>query len=227
MQAQLTEGSVAYGAMARWLHWVIAALIVVMYGLGFSATAWPMQTGSDFAVKAALFSAHKTLGIVVLALALIRIGWAMATRAPAPLAAHPPALRWLSGTVHWALYMALLLVPLTGWLHHVSSEGFAPIWWPLGQTLPFVPRDADLSALFGNLHHVANKLLAVLVAAHVGGALLHHLRDRDVTLLRMLRGKVPPAPTPPPPRGVGRAQPGHARGGVGGGLGLLLAPART
>ncbi|MCC5988595.1 MAG: cytochrome b/b6 domain-containing protein [Pararhodobacter sp.] len=225
MVAEQNEGSVApvaYDAVSRTLHWSVAALVIGMYVLGFGAVAWPMETGTDFAVKATLFSAHKTLGIVVLVLAVVRIGWALSTTAPAPLAQHPRALRWMAGTVHWALYVALLAVPLTGWLHHVSSEGFAPIWWPFGQSVSFVPRDAALSATFGNMHYVANKLLAVLVIGHVGGALLHHLRDRDVTLLRMLRGRVPPAPTAARPGIASRALPAMGLWAVALSLGLLL-----
>lgn len=225
MVAEHSEGSAApaaYGAVSRSLHWGVAGLIAAMYILGLSAAAWPMETGTDFAVKAALFSAHKTLGVGVLVLAVVRIGWAIATRAPAPLAGHPPALRWLSGTVHWALYLALLAVPLTGWLHHVSSEGFAPIWWPFGQTMSLVPRDPDLSAIFGNLHHVANRLLAALVVAHIGGALLHHVRDRDVTLLRMLRSSVPAVPTAKRPGIAARALPALGLWALVLSLGLLL-----
>lgn len=187
----------SYDLPARMLHWLTAGAILMLFGLGIAASNWPMDTGEAFAVKSTLFSAHKTLGITTLVLAVLRILWALVSPHPQPLASHGAGVRRLSGIVHWALYVALLLVPLTGWLHHASSVGFAPIWWPLGQTLPLLPQDPGLSAAFGAMHWLATKILAILVFAHIGGALLHHWRDRDVTLLRMTRAAAPAAATAP------------------------------
>ncbi|MFN3643527.1 MAG: cytochrome b/b6 domain-containing protein [Gemmobacter sp.] len=200
----------AYGAVSRALHWAVAVLILVMMALGLAAKAWPLDTGAAFAVKAALFSTHKTLGMVVLLLALVRIGWAMRAPAPAPLASHPAAQRWIAGVVHWALYAALVLVPLSGWLHHATSAGFAPIWWPFPQTLAPLPQDPALSAVFGAMHGLATKVLGLLALAHVAGALLHHWRDGDDTLRRMTGGPVRDAPTAAKGSLAGRALPALA-----------------
>ncbi len=117
-----------------------------------------------------------------------RILWALTQTKPAPLHPDRKAETWLAAFVHWLLYGSLALVPLTGWIHHASSEGFAPILWPFGQSLPLVPKDEALSAMFAGLHAVTKWVLVGAIGLHVAGALKHHLIDRDGTLRRMLPG---------------------------------------
>ncbi|WP_236638362.1 YceI family protein [Mangrovicoccus ximenensis] len=103
----------------------------------------------------------------------------------------------------------MLLAPLSGWIGHAATEGFAPIWWPFGQSLPFVPKNPDLAAMSESLHAVFVWVLLGAVALHVAGALKHHLIDRDGTLRRMLPGRgnetVPPARHSPAPAAAAAA----------------------
>jgi len=91
--------------------------------------------------------------------------------------------------VHWLLYGSLVLVPLTGWIHHASTAGFAPIWWPFGQNLPLVPKSEALAGFTAGLHIVLERVLAASILLHIAGALKHHFIDKDDTLRRMLPGK--------------------------------------
>ena len=86
-------------------------------------------------------------------------------------------------------------MPLTGWIHHAATTGFAPIWWPFGQSLPFVPKDPSIAELSATLHYVLQWVLIGAIVLHVAGALKHHLLDRDATLRRMLPGYAPGLPT--------------------------------
>jgi cytochrome b561/polyisoprenoid-binding protein YceI len=179
-----------FDGTTRAFHWTTAILIVTAFGLGLVANAWPYDTADQLAVKAWLFSAHKTLGVAIFFVSLARIGWALTHRHPPPL--HPDRrLETLAAaTVHWALYISLVAVPLTGWIHHAATTGFAPIWWPFGQTLPFIAQDARIEHAASTLHLAFTKLLAAAIALHVAGALKHHLIDRDDTLRRMLPGRL-------------------------------------
>ena len=109
----------------------------------------------------------------------------------------------MAGTVHWLLYGAMLITPLSGWVHHAATSGFAPIWWPLGQTLFFVPQSAVVADAASTVHFLASRVLIISILLHVAGALKHHLIDKDDTLRRML--PLAKATTTPSP-----AQPGHA-----------------
>ncbi|MGY6633730.1 MAG: cytochrome b/b6 domain-containing protein [Alkalilacustris sp.] len=207
-----------YGSVARSLHWLTALLILTAFPLGLIANAWPWETSSQLAVKATLFSLHKTLGLAAFLVAVVRIGWAVAQ--PRPAALHPDRRieTALAGVVHWMLYVALVAVPLSGWVHHAATTGFAPIWWPFGQGLPFVPVDAGVAAAAAAMHWLFTKILALALVLHVVGALKHLLLDRDATLLRMWRGT-------PADAGAGPAASGHGWAPAGVAVALWAAAA--
>jgi polyisoprenoid-binding protein YceI len=130
--------------------------------------------------------------------ALGRIIWALSQPKPGLLHPDRKIESLAAETVHWLLYGSLLLVPLSGWIHHAATTGFAPIWWPFGQSLPFVPKSDSIAATFSGLHIVFERVLAASILLHVAGALKHHFIDKDATLRRMLPGTphviVPDAP---------------------------------
>lgn len=194
----------SYGSVAKTFHWLTMLLIFTVIPVGLIAHNMSKDilnpdiasTSQDFTRTFLLFSLHKTLGVTIFFVALFRILWAFTQPKPGLLNAdnRPEAL--LAETIHWLLYGSLLLVPLTGWIHHAATSGFAPIRWPFGQSLPFVPKDAAISATFAGLHLMLIWVLALAILLHVAGALKHHVIDRDSTLRRMLPGT---ADTPQPP----------------------------
>ncbi|MBS1303604.1 cytochrome b/b6 domain-containing protein [Loktanella sp. SALINAS62] len=180
----------AYGAVTKSFHWITAALILAIIPLGLVAADWPADTDAALSIKTTLFSIHKTLGVTVFFVALLRIVWALGQQKPGPMHPERKSETLLAEIVHWVLYGSLVAAPLTGWLHHAASTGFAPIWWPFGQSLPFVPKDPDVAHLFGGMHWVLTKVMVAAVVLHVAGALKHHLIDKDATLRRMWFGTV-------------------------------------
>lgn len=189
MPVQNTPNS--FGLAARTFHWLTALLILSAIPLGIIAN--DMATGPEtIAAKAQLFSLHKTLGIAAFLLGLARILWAASQ--PRPVALHPQRrVETLAAElVHWLLYLSLMIVPLSGWIHHAAVEGFAPILWPFGQGLPFVPKSEAVAVLAGGLHWLFTKLLIASILLHIAGALKHHFLDRDATLARMTHGAVAP-----------------------------------
>ncbi|MCR9126064.1 MAG: cytochrome b/b6 domain-containing protein [Rhodobacteraceae bacterium] len=185
-----------YGSVAKTFHWLTALLIITVIPLGIVANDMPYDTGEQLARKARLFSIHKTVGVALFFVALARILWALSQPRPALLNGDRRAEAALAATVHWLLYGSLLLVPLSGWIHHSATTGFAPIWWPFGQALPFVPQDETVAAVSAGLHLVLERVLVLAILLHVAGALKHHFVDRDFTLRRMLPfgGPAPAAP---------------------------------
>lgn len=178
----------SYGSIAKTFHWLTALLIITLIALGIIANDMAYDTSEQLALKAWLFSMHKTLGLTVFFVALARIAWAL--EQPKPNSLHPErrAENWLAETIHWLLYGSLVLVPLTGWIHHAATTGFAPIWWPFGQGLPFVDKSENTAALFAGLHIIFERVLAASILLHVAGALKHHFIDKDATLRRMWIG---------------------------------------
>ncbi|TNJ46710.1 cytochrome b/b6 domain-containing protein [Phaeobacter sp. B1627] len=187
----------SYGAVAKSFHWLTALLILTAFPLGYFAheTAHHIQSpefdGAQSTIDRAilLFSLHKTIGVAVFFTALLRILWALTQEKPGLLHPDRKLESWAAETAHWVLYGSMVIVPLSGWIHHAAAAGFAPIWWPFGQNLPLVPKSDFISELFATIHYFAMVLLALTLIAHVAGALKHHVIDKDSTLLRMLPGQ--------------------------------------
>ena len=178
----------SFGSVTRTFHWLTALLILTAIPLGLIANDMAYDTAEALARKAQMFSYHKTLGVAAFAVALLRLLWALTQRHPAPLHPGRRLETMLAGAVHWLLYVSLLAVPLSGWVGHAATSGFAPILWPLGQDMPLVPKSEAVAQIAGALHWVFTKLLIVSILLHIAGALKHHLIDRDATLHRMVSG---------------------------------------
>ncbi|MEW9918544.1 cytochrome b/b6 domain-containing protein [Marimonas sp. MJW-29] len=199
----LSNTSSHYGGVTKTFHWLTALLILTLIPLGWYAEELPYQTDAELARKAWLFSLHKTLGVTAFFVAVLRILWALTQPKPGLLNAERKLESLAAEVVHWLLYAALVIVPLSGWISHAAAEGFAPIWWPLGQGLPLVPKSVAVEHVFSGIHGIATKVLIAAILLHIAGALKHHLIDRDPTLRRMLPGRPTVAPLP--------AQPAHTK----------------
>ncbi|SDC90886.1 cytochrome b/b6 domain-containing protein [Ruegeria marina] len=201
---QLSNTDRRYGGVTKTFHWLTALLILTVIPVGWVANDLAHEvtdptissTEADIARAAWLFSLHKTLGVCIFFVAVARILWAVTQTRPGLLNAHKRAEALAAETVHWLLYGSLVMVPLSGWIHHAATEGFAPIWWPFGQSLPLVPRTPALAELTAGLHQVLQWVLVISLALHVAGALKHHFVDRDQTLRRMLPGRDTPSQPP-------------------------------
>ena len=183
----MAEPSDRYSTVSLVLHWGIAALVVAQVLLIATADAAPEGQGGQWVAL------HKSIGLSILLLTLARIGWRIANPAIPLPDAMPTWQRRLARANHVLFYVVLIALPLGGWA--ASSAGGREIaWfglfnWPL---LP-LPQDRELAGTFMDMHRAGVKLLYVLIALHVIGALKHHFRDRDNILRRMLPF-LPPRP---------------------------------
>ena len=184
----ISNTTASYGRVARFFHWSIALLVLIDIALGLIGKFTP-RTGETVAFLKLLYSAHKTIGATVLALAVLRVIWAIWQPRPVPLHPERRLETFAAETAHWVLYAAIFVLPLSGWVIHSAEVGFAPIWWPFPQDLPFIPKSEHLAASAATVHWIAGIVLAAMVAAHIGGALKHALIDRDGTLGRMWSGR--------------------------------------
>ncbi len=178
-----------YSRTAVVLHWLIAVLIVANVALGLSADSLP-----DDWVRPVI-DAHKSTGITVLGLVLLRILWRIGHRPPPLPRRYPRWERIGAHAAHGVLYALMLLLPLSGWLHDsawkdaathpMTLYGLVP--WP---RIGFVERiepatKESLHDLFGSFHTAFGYVLYGLLALHVAGALKHQWLDREPELQRM------------------------------------------
>jgi cytochrome b561 len=178
--AHLDIANESYGIIARALHWLVAVFVLVQFGLGLYAASLPVSLA-----RLQWLSRHKSLGLAILALMILRLGWRSMNRPP-PLPDRMP--RWerrAAVTTHWLLYLLLIVAPLTGWLH-ASTAGLSVNWFGVVEIPDLLPKNPELSELFKQTHRFCVALLALLLVGHVGAALRHAFLLRDGVLQRML-----------------------------------------
>jgi cytochrome b561 len=171
----------AYGSLAKFLHWSIVVLIIVQWFLVEAAE----EAGEGSAERSALMGWHLSFGMLVLLLALARIGWkAWNAGHPAPLG-QVAWQRKAAAAGHGILYLLILLQPLTGWLM-VSAAGYPVGFFGALEIPALTGENHDLHETLEEVHEVLFNVLVVVAVVHVAAALYHHLLLKDDTLRRML-----------------------------------------
>lgn len=180
----------AFGRVTRALHWIMAAGILATLALG----AWIARMEPGLA-NLWLYGLHKTMGVSLLGLTLLRLAWHRVRPPPGPLPGPPAWQMALARATHRALYLLMLAVPLSGWAY-ASATGLDVLVFGRIVLPPVAPVSAGWEDGLHLLHRVLTRALLALVALHVAGALKRSLVDRDGTLARMIRGRAgPPAET--------------------------------
>jgi cytochrome b561 len=172
-----------WGAVAQLLHWSIVILMATQVTLGL--TLKTLRPGPTFF---AIINTHKSIGITILALALIRLLWRWANPVPALPGNLKPYERVLARVTHIGLYVIIFAMPLTGWIGS-SAHGFTVKWFGLFAVPNLVSKDLPLSGLMGGLHTALAIAFGFIVALHIVAAFRHHFVLRDGTLRRMLPGE--------------------------------------
>lgn len=171
-----------YTRTAVALHWLVAVLVIGQFAWGWWMQEIPKQPPG---MRADAFNLHKSVGLVLLALMLVRLGWRIAHPAP-PLPAMPAWEARLAKATHVVLYVALMAMPVSGYLGSVFS-GF-PVKW-FGQTLPaWGWKDPVIKDWMSAVHLTTSWILLGASVLHVAGALKHALA-RDGVMARMAFGR--------------------------------------
>lgn len=171
------------------LHWIVALAMIAMLALGIY-----MEETEAFA----LYPVHKSIGVIVLVVALIRVFWRLSNRWPSALSDDGALLHFVARLVHWILILGTLLMPISGMvMSGVGGHGVAVFGMELiaanpdpANPMEVIPHNEALAGFAHSVHgFVANLLIAVLLL-HVVGAIKHHMVNKDGTLRRMLGKRV-------------------------------------
>lgn len=169
-----------YGAVAILLHWLIALLVISLLALGLYMAGLAISPQ-----KLKLYGWHKEWGILVLGLVILRILWRWLNLVPLLPATLPGWQKWAAHAVHWAFYVFLFAMPLTGWL--MSSASDLPVSFFGWLTLPdLIGPNKQFAALLRDLHEWLGYGLIATICLHTGAALQHHFINKDDILRRML-----------------------------------------
>jgi len=168
-----------YNLTAQLFHWSIAALILGLIVLGFY-----MDSMERSPFKFELYGYHKALGILVLVMAVMRIIWKHVSERPSPLSHHKNWEKCLSKTIHIVLYLAMIAMPLSGWVMS-SAGGYGVSFFGLFDVPAIVDKNKELGRIAYQIHGVLPYIVMGCVGLHILGALKHHVLDQDETLRRM------------------------------------------
>jgi cytochrome b561 len=175
-----------YDAVAVILHWVMALGVFALIGVGLAMKHIDLPKLRVFQ----LYQLHKSIGVVILLLAAVRLAWRLTHRAP-PLPAAMPALeRKAAPAGHVLLYLFLLGLPLSGWALASASPLNIPtvifgLWsWPHIPFLADLPDKAPVAAALKLVHAYGAYALIAVLLGHIGAALRHAVKG-DVPLSRM------------------------------------------
>lgn len=169
-----------YGAVAQGFHWLIAALIVTQFTLAYLADDLPIGIH-----KLALLARHKSFGMTVLMLALLRLLWRLKNPPPELPSGMRPLERMLARVTHIAFYVLLFAMPMTGWLMS-SAKNYSVSWFGLFTWPNLITKNETAFDLLRSTHHILSDVLFVIAVLHILAALKHHFWHKDDVLLRML-----------------------------------------
>jgi cytochrome b561 len=169
-----------YPATSKWLHWLVAACVLTT-----APVAIAMTRVGEGATQDTLYTFHKSLGVLILILVILRLINRLIAGAPAP---EPGIERWqkaASSATHGLLYLLLVAMPIVGYVAN-SLYGAPTPFFGVFDLPPIVAENQPLSEKLFTLHRWSGMLLIVLVLMHIGAALFHHVIRGDNVLRRML-----------------------------------------
>src|SRR5689334_1216825 len=157
-----------YGSIAKSLHWLVFALVLAQFMI-----AWSMPKIKRGVVPETLINLHLSVGMLIMAVVLIRLTWRRAHPVAPAVEGIPRWQQNLAAATHWVLYGLLLVLPILGWAA-ASSRGWTIRIFDL-LTLPhLVPTDARIGFLAGDIHVALSWVLLGLIGLHVLAGLYHY-----------------------------------------------------
>ena len=169
----------AWPKLTQFFHWLVVVLLVIAATLGFLANELDLSPA-----KLKLFVTHKSLGLSVLLVMLLRITWRIFSSGPRPVEGLSPMQQKLADVGHASIYAVAILLPLSGWLL-TSAANFPFRWFGLFEVPLIWPADSSVKDTALGAHKFLFIALAALVSGHIAMAIRHHVLGLTV-LSRML-----------------------------------------
>jgi len=172
-----------YSKGAIILHWVMAVMIIGNLAGGLLHDLVPNDAGQ----RTAVMGLHKSFGLTIIALALLRIGWRLANPPPALPHYFTSGERLLAGATHIAFYLAMLALPFSGWV--MADRNDRPLSYFGLTDVPKLGVGKPVAEQAGEVHELLGWMMLALLALHVLALIKHYVLDRDNLLIRMGLGK--------------------------------------
>lgn len=173
-----------WGWPARTLHWVIALMILMQFGLGIWMDEVPPRSERSF-----YYGIHASIGISILALMVLRLAWRLTNQVPAEPAGMPDWQKLVARLAHWLLYAVTFATVLAGWMLAGSHDTPVDVkMFGLIDMPQLVAAGSPLHEPLGEVHEFLAFTLIALVGVHTSAALWYHFGRHDDVLMRMVSG---------------------------------------
>ena len=172
----------SYGLVSRANHWISAALFIALIALGIYMHELPKSPE-----KFELYDLHKSLGIGLFVLMMLRLIWLKISPNPEQIS-HTKFERILGHAVKGILYLAMILLPISGWIMS-NSGGHEVAFFDFFVLPQIVGENETIHQISEAIHGTAGPLMIIIVLLHIAGAFKHHFVYKDETLKRMLGKK--------------------------------------
>lgn len=168
-----------YHSLFKGIHWITALIVLGLLSVGF------IMTSMEFSpLKLNIYMLHKSFGMTVLGLVIIRIIWRIFVKSPKSLDTHAKWEKYLSKLIHFLLYYGLIAMPMSGWA--MSSAAEYPVnLFGLFDFPAITPKDEETYTFLKFVHETGAYALICAIGLHFLGAAKHHIIDKDITLTRM------------------------------------------
>ena len=194
------SNSTRYTKTAVFLHWLIAIGIFAMFALGWYMSDLPKEAPKQMAYdlfdwgiytwqlteevspRSFYFNLHKSIGISIFALIIIRLLWRFTHKPPALLSSYKAIERKLATYAHYLLYVLMLALPFSGLKTAIYSK-YGVKWF--GMNFIAGVDDKMVRDFYKEAHEIVGIIILVIIAIHILGALKHKFIDKDETLKRM------------------------------------------
>ncbi|MFT5611911.1 MAG: cytochrome b561/polyisoprenoid-binding protein YceI [Arenicella sp.] len=171
-----------YSQISQLLHWSMAGLIIGQFIL--AKLAERAELNDAVVQQLGLLANHKSIGMTILMLAMMRLLWRLLNPPPALPKSMPVWQLSASAWTHRLMYVLLFFIPVSGWLMS-SATAYSVSWFNLFAFPDLVAADKGLAGILREAHEISTKLLFIIVVFHVLAAFKHHYIDKDEILLRM------------------------------------------
>ncbi|MBH02629.1 MAG: hypothetical protein CMP08_08645 [Xanthomonadales bacterium] len=192
----MKDSTTHYGLVSRFLHWLLALLIIAQFSLVFVFTWIVPEHGGEHhhhehqaaSLHETVMMLHKSVGVLILLFGLILIAWRLTQPKPS-LQSDPAWQRMLARVVHVVIYMIVIAQPIFGILM-VTSHGQSIPFFGLFSIPAFITLGEQVGATLGTLHAFTGWwLVLIALGVHIAGSLYHHFVRKDDVLTRMWRGR--------------------------------------
>lgn len=173
----LKNSATEYGLVSKTLHWLMAAIILVLIFVGIYMAGLPKETAEEKQAAFQLYDLHKSFGVIAFLLIALRLVWMFVSPAPKLPSVFAPKERVIVKALQGLLYLLMIVLPLSGVL--MSNAGGHPInVFGLFEMPALIGESKAVGGFAHEVHEIMGWAMLVIIVLHTAGAIKHRLKDK-------------------------------------------------